>query len=102
MDLVDKEHITFFEIRQDRGEVAGLLDNRTRRRFQRRAHFIRDNIREGSLTDSGRPGEKYVIESFPPTECGRHEDPEIVLNFFLADVLAERGRTQSKFEARLL
>jgi hypothetical protein len=55
MDLIDEEHVTFFEIRQQPGEVAGFFDGRPAGAFEIRAHRFGENVRERRFAQPGGP-----------------------------------------------
>jgi hypothetical protein len=55
MDLVDEQHVARLEAREDGREVAGPFDHGARRRTQRHAELLRDDVRERRLAEAGGP-----------------------------------------------
>jgi hypothetical protein len=62
VDLVDEQHLARLEVGEDRREVAGALEHRTRRRAQGRAHLVSDDVRERGLAETRRPEQQHVVE----------------------------------------
>ena len=54
VNLIDKQHITEFQIRQNGGQVAFHLDQRPSRGAEVRSHFVRDHGRKSRLAQSRR------------------------------------------------
>ena len=54
MNLVNKQHIAFFQIRQNRRQIAAFFDRRRVNGFQIRAEFIGDNYRQTRFPESRR------------------------------------------------
>ena len=57
MDLVDEEHIAFFEVGKDRREIARALDSRSTGDLDIRSHLMRDHARKGGFAQARRPRE---------------------------------------------
>lgn len=62
MDLVDEQHIAFFEIGQLRCKVAGLRDHRAGCRAEVDPEFLCHDLRQRRLAEAGRTDEEHVIE----------------------------------------
>ena len=54
MYLVDEKHIAFLQVSQLANQVARYFNRRSSSRMQHGSHFVRDNIRQGGFTKSGR------------------------------------------------
>jgi hypothetical protein len=52
VNFIDKEHVMRLKIGQDRGEIAGFLQHRTRRLAQVNLQFVGNNMRQGGLAQS--------------------------------------------------
>ncbi len=65
MDLIDEEHITFAEIRQQRGQVAGLFDRRAGCDAEVYPHLIGDDARKRCFAEARRAIEQHMVERFP-------------------------------------
>src|ERR1700733_5778858 len=55
MNLIQKEKILRLERCKDRRQVAFLLQQRPRTHFDRRTHLVRQNLRQGRLSQARRP-----------------------------------------------
>ncbi len=102
MDLVDEEDITLVDAREDRGQVAGVLDRRTARDAKRCRHLVGDDHRDRRLAESGRAGEEHVVGRPVAGLGGVEHQGELLAHALLADQLLERFGTQGCFEGALL
>ena len=98
MDLVDEEHVSPLEIRQDTGEVAGLFDLRTAGAMDVRIHGTGNDVGESGLSETGRAAEEIVIEDITALAGGFHHQRDSFFNLLLAAELAEDGGTQRDVE----
>ena len=89
VDLVDEEDVPLLETRQNRGEVAGVLDCRAGRQTQRRPHLRRDDHRERRLTQSGRAGEQNVVRAGRAHARGVKHELQLASHDALTDELRE-------------
>lgn len=94
MDLIDKQNIVGFEIRQNGGKIAGARDHRSRGRAKTDAELPRDDLRQRGLTKTGRTVQEDVVERLFTRTGGADEHPQIVANGALADKIPEALRTQ--------
>ena len=62
MDLVDEQHVALLEIGEQRGEIAGLGDDRAGRRAEIDAELARHDLRQRGLAEPGRADEQHVVE----------------------------------------
>ena len=97
VDFVDEEHVALFEIGEERREVAGLGDDRTRRGAEIHAELARDDLRQRSLAEPGRPDEQDMIECL--VACARRLDEhrEVFPRLLLADEFRKLLRAQRRF-----
>src|SRR5262249_4406332 len=102
VDLVDEEHVVRLEVGEERGEVAGALQDRTRSLAQVHAHLARDDVRERRLAQPRRTEEQHVVESFLPLPRGFDKDRKLAADLFLADVFGERFWPERALEGLLL
>ena len=63
VDLVDEEHVTGFEVRDNRRQIAGPLDDWTRSGAQGRPHLVGDHMRERGLPETGGSVEQRMIQT---------------------------------------
>ena len=94
MDLVDEEHVALFEIGQERGEIAGLGDHRTRRGAKADTELLGHDLRQRGLAEAGRTDEQHVIQRLAALARRLDEDREILARLLLADEVGQRLRTQ--------
>ncbi len=102
MDLVDEENVVLLQVREDRGQIAGLLDYRPGRRLQVRAHLVRHDDAERGLSETGRAVEQHVIERLAALESGLDEDLQILGHLLLTDVLTEPLWSETELVITLL
>ena len=101
VDLVDEEHVTLVELREDRREVAGALQRRTRRDVHANPELVCDDARQCRLAEPRRSGEQQMVSGLTAASSGLEDDAEVILQLALADELVERTRSQADFEREL-
>jgi hypothetical protein len=89
VDLINKEHITGFEVGQDRDQIAGTLDGGTGRHAQIDAHLGGNDRRQRGLAESRRTVQQDVIERFPALARRFDEDRKGRFHPLLSDVLGQ-------------
>ena len=94
MDFVQKQNAARFEVGQNRDEIAGPLNRRSRRCPQRRTHFIRDNQRQARLAEARRPVQQHMVQRLAPPLRRRHKDRKTFFNLRLPDKLTQALRPQ--------
>ena len=70
VNLVDEEDVALLQVGEERGEVAGLLDDGAGGRAQLRAHLVGDDDGERGLAQSGRPRQEHMVERLAPLTRG--------------------------------
>src|SRR5437764_9941595 len=55
MDFINEKDVAFLEIRKQRRDVYRLFNGGTGSRAQLSSHFVRDDIRQGCFSQTGRP-----------------------------------------------
>src|SRR6185503_12341353 len=98
MYLVDEQHVVRLEVREQRSQVAGPLEHRSRGLPQIDAELVRDDVRERRLAQARRPEQQRVIERLAALPRGRDEDVELRFHAWLADVLGELAWTNGAIE----
>src|SRR2546425_7298348 len=78
MDLVDKQHVAEFEIRQYRREVTLQLNQWPCSRPKMRSHFVGDYRRQRGLAEARRTIKQNVIERFAAFSGGLNGNVEII------------------------
>ncbi len=89
MDLVDEQHVTRFEIGQDRGQVGGLGQDRAGGGAEVDPQLAGDDLGQGGLAEARRAEQQHVIERLaaPPRRVDEHL--QVGLDRRLADELGE-------------
>ena len=99
MNLVDEEHVVFFEVVDDGGEIGGALDRGTGGDVEVDAELARDDVRERSLAEPGRSREQDVVEHFGASASGVDRHAENFLVAGLADEFVEFARAQREIDS---
>ena len=94
VDLVDEQHVAVFEVGQQRREIAGLGDDRTRGGAEADTELPGHDLRERRLAEARRSGEQHMVERLAAIARGLDEDAEVGARLLLADELGERARPQ--------
>ena len=69
MDLVDEEHVPFFEGCQQPCQIPGTVEHGTGGDLHIHPHLVRDDMCQGGFPEAGRAVEQSMVESLP-TELG--------------------------------
>ena len=85
MDFVDEQDIARLQIGQQRGEIAGALDDRTGSSAKSDAHLAGDDLRQSGFAEPGRPEQQHVVKGFAARLGGLDKDSQIVPQTALAD-----------------
>ncbi|MFK4561491.1 hypothetical protein ABIF95_004021 [Bradyrhizobium ottawaense] len=85
MDLVDEEHVALLEIGQQRGEIAGLGDDGTRRGAKADTELLRHDLRQRGLAEARGTYEQHVIQRLAALAGRLDEDREVLARLLLAD-----------------
>jgi hypothetical protein len=97
VDLVDEEHVARLQVGEQRGEIAGALNDRPGRQAVADAHLARDDLGQSRLAETGRTREENMVEGFAARACGRNKDPQILADLALPDEIVEGERSQRGF-----
>src|SRR3984893_18534745 len=99
MDFVDKEHVAFFQGREQTGEFARFFDHGTARVLNVYAHRVRNDVGERGFAQARRAAEQNVLEDVV-TFLGRgHHQFQTFPDFYLTGELVEGRRAQRDFES---
>ena len=102
MYLVDEEHIVGLERREEAGQVAGLVEHRSRRDLESHPQLVGDDVAQRGLSQSGRTVEQGVVERFMAIFGGLNKDPEVFHNLGLTVEVVETERAKRVLEVFLL
>src|SRR6202035_3853643 len=100
--LVDEEHLAGVQVGEDGRQVAGPLEHRPGGGAQWRRHLAGDDVGEGRLAKPRRTEEEDVVQGLPPLARRADEDPEVVEDLLLADVLVQPPRAQRRLDPQVL
>ncbi len=98
MDFIYEQHVAFFKVGEQAGEVGGFLDSRAARAFDARSHGLGNDVGKRGLAETGRAAEQNVVNGFAAFLGGGDSDFEAFLDFGLAGELGKNGRSQRQFE----
>ena len=84
------------------GEIARLLEHRTRGRPDRRAELVADDVGERRLAEAGRTVQQHVIERFGALAGGRDRHLQVLAHAILADVVVEHARPKARLVLRVV
>src|SRR5205085_10558013 len=98
MDLVDEQHVAFFQTSEQAGELARFFNHRTARVFHVHAHRVRDDVSESGFSETGRAAEQNVFEDIAALLRRFYHQLQALAHFELAGELAEHWRPQRDFE----
>src|SRR5438093_10362886 len=101
MNLVDKQDVAEFKIRQYRRQIAFQLDQWSRSCPKMRAHFICNHRSQCRLAEAWRTIEQDMVERLTALSSSLDSNIEIIFNGLLSDILAKYSRTKRQFECRL-
>ncbi len=97
VDFVDEQHVPGLEVGEDRGEVAGALDDRAGGGAEADAEFAGDDLGERGLAEAGRAVQQDMVQRFAAGAGGLDEDGEVFAGGALADEFRKRLRPERGF-----
>ena len=101
VNLVDEDHFALVERGEHPREIARALDDRARRRSNRRAQLVGDDCCERRLAETRRTIQQDVIERLAPVAGGGNRHLQVLADAVLADVVVERPRAQPDLVLRV-
>ena len=102
VDLVDEEHFARLQVRQDAGEIAGLLDHRACRGADRHAQLVGDHVGERRLAEARGAVEQHVIERLAALARRGDRHLQVLAHAVLADVVVQAPRPQAGLVLRVV
>ena len=79
---------------EQRGEIAGLGDDRPGRRAKADTEFARHDLRQRGLAEARGPDEQHMVQRLAALARGLDEDRQIGARLGLADKFGQQLRTQ--------
>src|SRR5277367_2939795 len=101
MNFIEKEKIPRVKRREYGREIAFFFEERPGADFDRRTHFIGEDLRERGLPEAGWPVEQHVIERVATIAGGIHGDFQVFFYARLADEVFNLLRADGGVEARV-
>src|SRR5215813_9175595 len=101
MNLVDKENVTFLQVREQGSDVAGLLNGWPSGRAEFCPHFIRNDVCERRFAQSRWTSQQHMVQCFATADGGLHIDAQVFLYLPLADVFVNTGGPQREIKLTL-
>jgi predicted ABC-type transport system involved in lysophospholipase L1 biosynthesis ATPase subunit len=98
VDLVDEQHVAALHPRQQRSELALVLDRRAVGGEDVSAQLVTEDLGDGGLAQARRSAQEHVIERLAAPACGLHEHAQVVHHLALADELVEARGPQRAVE----
>src|SRR3989344_1733405 len=98
MDLINKEHVAFLKIGEDRCQISGFFDGGTCGEPDLRLHLTGTNMRERRFTKTGRTMEEEMPEGFLPFFCRLHIHQKMFFDLRLSDVFRKSPWSQGYFQ----
>src|ERR671924_1001372 len=102
VDLVDEQDVPLLEVGEDRREVAGPIERRSRRGAEPDAELVGEDAGERRLAQPGGPREQHVIDRLPAGTCAVDEEGQLLLDPLLPDELVEPPWAQRGVELAFL
>ena len=98
MNFVNEQDVALFQVGEQPGQVAGLLDGGAAGAFEARAHVFGNDVGEGGFAQAGRPAEEQMIQRLAALFGRLHGDFQALLDVGLPDKLGKEGGTQRHFQ----
>ena len=94
MNFVDEQHVAQLHVRQNRGEIAGALNRRTRRDVDVGVHLVGDDVRQRRFAQAGRAVKQDVIDWLFAPLRRLDDDLELLAHAVLPDQFSQQFRAQ--------
>ena len=95
MYFVNKQHVVGLQSGKDGRNVAGAFHGRAGGNLDAGAHFVGDNVGEGSLAEAGRPVDGDMVQGFASHTGGLHCDGQVFPHLGLPYEILQPGRAQA-------
>nr|BFE69570.1 hypothetical protein GCM10020092_028710 [Actinoplanes digitatis] len=102
VDLVDEQHVALGEPGEDRGEIAGTLDDRAAGGPDPGAELRRHDVGERRLAQPGRAGQQDVIGRRAPALRATQQQLQLVAHPVLRDELGQAAWPDAHLRVELL
>ncbi len=89
VDLVDKEHIVWFEVGEQCSQITRFLQYGARGSLDIDPHLVGNDVGEGGLAQTRRAEDQQVIESLPPQPSRLDKDLHLLANGILTGIVRQ-------------
>ena len=90
VDFVDEQHIVFFQVGQQRGQVFGLFQHRTTGLAQVHTQLLRNDVAERGFAQARWAEQQHVVEGFIAVARGANENFQLLTHLGLAHILLQQ------------
>ena len=98
MNLVNEEHIVFFEVGQQRRQVLGLFKHGAAGLAQVDAQLLRNDVAERGFAQAGRAEQEHMVQRFTAFFGSTNEDFQLVAHLGLAHVVVKQLGAQGALD----
>ena len=86
MNLVDKKHISWLQVIQNRYQITGFFDDRTRRLLKIDSQFIGNDKSHGCFPETWRAKQKNMVQRLITHFCCFDKDLKLIFDLVLTDI----------------
>ena len=90
MDLVDEQHVVWFEVGEQRRQIAGLLQHRAGSGLDIDPHLVGHDVGQRGLAKPRRAEDQQVIERLATLARRRDEDLHLLADGILTGVIGQQ------------
>ncbi len=102
MNLIQKQNLLLLQIRQNRRQIPLNLQRRPTRLLIPHLQLIRNNRRQRSLPQPGRPKQQHMVQSLPTRLRRLQRNRQLLLRLRLPDKLIQPRRPQLQLKRRII
>ena len=89
MNLVDEQNVVRLEVRQQRRQIAGPFEHRTRGLPYVNPHLAPDDVRESGLAQPRRTKQQNMVKRLATTPGRFDKDAKLGANLLLTNIVLE-------------
>ena len=93
--LIDKQHVVLLKRCQYSSQIAGLVEHGAAGYLESHAQLVRDDVRQGGLSQSWRSVQQCVVKRFATVFGCLYKHFQVLNHLFLSAEVAETQRAQS-------
>ena len=92
--LVNKQHIVRLQAGKDPRQVARLVEHRPRCNLKPHSQFVGNDVRQCSLSQSGRAVQQHMVQRFAAQACRLYKNAQVVHHLILSAEVLKGKRAQ--------